>query len=73
MATRPFAITSICMTSLTKLSSSALLFSPQQIKKFNLPTRPAKNKGDPDRCVEIDTLSSAQIRELLKGEITSVD
>jgi hypothetical protein len=45
---------------------------PWQIKKFKLPTRPAKRKGDPDRCVEIDTLSSAQIRELLMGEITSL-
>ena len=45
---------------------------PQQIEEFGLPTRPAKQKGDPDRCVEIDTLSSAQIRELLEGEITSL-
>ena len=42
---------------------------PWQIEKFNLPTRPAKRKGDPDRCVEIDTLSSAQIRKLLDSEI----
>ena len=46
----------------------------EQIHQFNLPTRPPKErKGSKwvDRCVEIDTLSSAQIRELLENEITS--
>jgi hypothetical protein len=46
-----------------------LAILPEQIKKFNLPTRPPKRKGDPRQCVEIDTLSSAQIRRLLEDEI----
>jgi hypothetical protein len=45
---------------------------PEHIELFNLPTRPPKRKGDPERCVEIDTLSSAQIRELLKAEIVTL-
>jgi len=45
---------------------------PGQIKEFALPTRPPKRKGDPEHCVEIDTLSSAQIRALLEAEITAL-
>jgi hypothetical protein len=45
---------------------------PGQIKQFALPTRPPKRKGDPEHCVEIDTLSSAQIRALLEAEITAL-
>ena len=44
---------------------------PEHIERFNLPTRPPKFRGDPAECVEIDTLSSAQIRELLEAEITA--
>jgi hypothetical protein len=45
---------------------------PEHIERFNLPTRPPKFRGDPADCVEIDTLSSAQIRELLEAEITAL-
>ena len=45
---------------------------PEHIERFNLPTRPPKFRGDPAECVEIDTLSSAQIRELLEAEITAL-
>jgi hypothetical protein len=45
---------------------------PEHIERFNLPTRPPKFKGDPAQCVEIDTLSAAQIRELLEAEITAL-
>jgi hypothetical protein len=44
----------------------------EQIKEFALPTRPPKRKGDPEHCVEIDTLSSAQIRDLLEAKITAL-
>jgi hypothetical protein len=47
---------------------------PEQIDAFNLPTRPPKktdsrSKGWEGGCVEIDTLSGQQIRELLEAEI----
>jgi hypothetical protein len=42
---------------------------PEQIAAFNLPTRPPKKKWDGGGCVELDTLSSAQIRGLLDAEI----
>ena len=45
---------------------------PEHIERFNLPTRPPKFKRDPAECVEIDTLSAAQIRELLEAEITAL-
>ena len=45
---------------------------PEHIARFNLPTRPPKFKGDPAECVEIDTLSAAQIRELLEAQITAL-
>lgn len=47
-----------------------------QIAEFNLPTRPPKKndgrgKGWVGECVEIDTLSTAQIKELLEERIES--
>jgi hypothetical protein len=45
---------------------------PEHIKLFGLPTRPPKIEGDPPKCVEIDTLSAPQIRELLEAEITEM-
>ena len=47
---------------------------PWQIEEFRLPTRPVKEtdtraKGWMGGCVEIDTLSGKQIRELLEDEI----
>jgi hypothetical protein len=44
----------------------------EQVVKFDLPTRPPKRDWDGGNCVEIDTLSSAQIRELLEGEIIAL-
>lgn len=52
-----------------KIIFKRIAILPKHIKQFNLPTRPAKRKGDPEQCVEIDTLSSAQIRGLLDKEI----
>ena len=45
---------------------------PEQIEEFNLPTRPPKKAWDGGDCVEIDTLSSQQIRTLLEGEIKAL-
>jgi 5S rRNA maturation endonuclease (ribonuclease M5) len=47
---------------------------PRHIEEFTLPTRPVKKgdtraKGWEGGCVEIDTLSGKQIRELLEEEI----
>ena len=38
---------------------------PEQIEEFNLPTRPPKREWGGGDCVEIDALSSEQIRNLL--------
>ena len=45
---------------------------PEQIEKFNLPTRPSKTEWDGGDCVEIDTLSSEEIRTLLEDEIKAL-
>jgi hypothetical protein len=44
----------------------------EQIKEPALPTRPPKRRGDPQECVEIDTLSSAQIRALLDQRLETL-
>jgi hypothetical protein len=46
-----------------------LAVTEEIIHRFNLPTRPPKGKSRMARCVEIDALSSGQIRELLEREI----
>ena len=50
---------------------------PDQIAKFGLPTRPVKKTDSRSRgwdggCVEIDTLSGQQIRDLLNKEIEAL-
>ena len=45
---------------------------PEQIEELNLPTRPPKKAWDGGDCVEIDTLSSEQIRTLLEDEIEAL-
>ena len=45
---------------------------PEQIEELNLPTRPPKKAWDGGDCVEIDTLSSEQIRTLLEDEIKAL-
>jgi hypothetical protein len=45
---------------------------PEQIEELKLPTRPSKGDSDFGDCVEIDTLSSEQIRTLLEDEIAAL-
>jgi hypothetical protein len=42
---------------------------PEHIEQYKLPTRPPKKDWYGGDCVEIDTLSSAQIRGLLDAKI----
>ena len=46
-----------------------LAVTAEQIAEYNLPTRPAKTRRDPDACVELDALPANALRTIVRQAI----